>query len=246
MLVPTNPSTAGSRVTAASTVNATTAAEPMPSPLMNDRPMASMPTRAMITVEAGEQHGPPGRVDRGDHRLLGIEAGLEGLAVAGDDEQRVVDAHADADHGGQDGGEGLERVDVGEQLDDRQPDGDAAQRHHDGQRHGQHRPEGDEQDDDGGHDADQLTRGQWLALGLLDELTAEVDLECGVECGSASVDHLLADRVRMLFDFASSWGLASATAPDFEMPPGCVYGSLTLVTWSICGELGEERVHLRP
>ena len=73
--------------------------------------------------EAGEQHGPPGGVDGGDHRLLGVEAGLERLAIAGDDEQGVVDAHADADHGGQDGGERLEREDVGEQLDDGQPDG---------------------------------------------------------------------------------------------------------------------------
>ncbi len=59
MLVPTKPSTAGSRVTAASTVHATTAAEPMPRPLMNDRRMASMPTRAMITVRPAKSTARP-------------------------------------------------------------------------------------------------------------------------------------------------------------------------------------------
>ena len=50
MLVPTKPSSAGSRVTAASTVTATTDAAPMPSPLMKASPIASMPSRAMMTV----------------------------------------------------------------------------------------------------------------------------------------------------------------------------------------------------
>ena len=38
---------------------ATTAAAPMPSPLMNDRPMASMPSRAMITVRPANSTARP-------------------------------------------------------------------------------------------------------------------------------------------------------------------------------------------
>ena len=59
MLRPTKPSTAGSNVTAASTVTATTAAAPMPNPLMNDRPIASMPSNAMITVRPANNTARP-------------------------------------------------------------------------------------------------------------------------------------------------------------------------------------------
>ena len=59
MLVPTNPSTAGSSVTAASTVTATTAAALIPRPLMNESRMASIPTRAMITVSPANSTARP-------------------------------------------------------------------------------------------------------------------------------------------------------------------------------------------
>ncbi len=59
MFVPTKPSTAGSSVTAAATVSATTAAAPMPSPLMNDSPIASMPSNAMITVSPAKSTARP-------------------------------------------------------------------------------------------------------------------------------------------------------------------------------------------
>ena len=41
--------------------------------------------------DAGEDDGPAGGVHRGDRRLTGRTAGVESLAVAGDDEQGVVD-----------------------------------------------------------------------------------------------------------------------------------------------------------
>ena len=57
--VPTKPSTAGSSVTAAATVTATTAAAPIPNPLMNDRPIANMPSNAMITVSPANSTARP-------------------------------------------------------------------------------------------------------------------------------------------------------------------------------------------
>ena len=47
---------------------------------------------------AREQHGLPGGGDRGAGRVLDAHALVEVLAVPGDDEQRVVDADAEADH----------------------------------------------------------------------------------------------------------------------------------------------------
>ena len=52
----------------------------------------------MIDRRAGEQHRAPGGVERERDRALGLEPVAQALAVAGDDEQRVVDADADADH----------------------------------------------------------------------------------------------------------------------------------------------------
>ena len=47
--------------------------------------------------DPGEHHGAAGGVDRVDDRLLDRLALLQPLAVAGDDEQRVVDADAETD-----------------------------------------------------------------------------------------------------------------------------------------------------
>ena len=175
MFVPTKPSTAGSSVTAGTTVTATTAAAPMPSPLMNDSPIASMPSNAMITVRPANSTARPDVSIAVITAVFGIEAGLQSLAVARDDEQRVVDADADADHRRQRRREALQRIDVREQTDDREPDRDAGERDDDRQRHREHRTERDQQDDDRGEDADAFTR-QRRPLGLLDELTAEPHL----------------------------------------------------------------------
>ncbi len=59
MFVPTKPSTAGNKVTAAATVRATTAAAPIPRPLMNESPIASMPSNAMITVSPAKSTARP-------------------------------------------------------------------------------------------------------------------------------------------------------------------------------------------
>jgi hypothetical protein len=124
--------------------------------------------------EPGEDDGPTGGVDGGARRLLGVEPRLQTLAVAGDDEQRVVDADADADHGAERDGEVGDRHHVRQQRDDAGADADAEQRDPDRQAHRQHRAERDDQDDDGEREADQLGLG---GLELRQRLTADLDLE---------------------------------------------------------------------
>jgi len=64
-----------------------------------------------------EQHGAPGGADRLDDRRAGVQPAAQLLAVAGDDEQAVVDGQAEAERGGQ-----VQRVgrDVGEGGQDAQ------------------------------------------------------------------------------------------------------------------------------
>src|SRR3990172_4635493 len=99
---------------------------------------------------------------------------MQAGAVAGDDEQRVVDADADAD----------DRRDLGREVghgqharyeaDDRGATTDAEQRGQDRQPHGEERAEGDEEDDDRGDEADDLA-GE---LGLLrEEVAAKLHLQ---------------------------------------------------------------------
>ena len=67
---------------------------------------------------------------------------------------------------------------------------------------------------------------------------------CGVVCCSASLIICWPTEFGMSCDFVSSCAFASATVPDFEMPPGVVYGSLTLDTCATRLERGDERPRL--
>jgi len=126
----------------------------------------------------------------------GSRPGLQPLSISRDDEQRVVDAHPDADHRGERRREALQRVDVREQSDDREPDRDPAQRDDDRQHHREDRTERDQEDDDRGDETDALA-GKRRPFGLLDQLEPPSRTSsCGVEeCESAEVDHLLAHGV---------------------------------------------------
>ena len=93
---------------------------------------------------------------------FGVGAVVERLAVARADEQRVVDADADADHRGDLRRERRNVEHAREQVHDRESDPDAEQRGHDRQTHREQRPERDQQDDDGREDADELARGHRL------------------------------------------------------------------------------------
>ena len=114
--------------------------------------------------EAGEQHGTSRGVDSGGDGVFGVETRLQPLAVPSDDEQRIVDAHADADHRRQSRREVLKGIGVREQSDDRQSDRDAGERNDDRQHHREHRAERNEQDDDRREDPDPFGRRRPRAL----------------------------------------------------------------------------------
>ena len=98
MLRPAKPSSAGSRVIDASTVKSDRErggdAEPADEPDAHEEHAEQRDDDG----GAGEHHRPAGGVHRDADRLADVVAGVQLLAVAGDDEQRVVDADAEADH----------------------------------------------------------------------------------------------------------------------------------------------------
>ena len=81
--------------------------------------------------EPGEQHRPPGGVDRVHRGVLDAPPGPQAAAVAGDDEQGVVDPDAEADQHPQDRGEADDGEDVAEQAGDGVADADRDQGGHD-------------------------------------------------------------------------------------------------------------------
>ena len=125
---------------------------------------------------AGEEHGAAGGRDRGLRRPAGILAVGQAAAEPGDDQQRVVDADADADHG-----RGVRRPlrdvdDAPQHLAERHRDAEAEQRRDERQAHGDHRAEGDQQDDGRRDQADALgARGNGLGLGR--DRAADLDLQ---------------------------------------------------------------------
>ena len=173
MLRPTNPSIAGSSVSAASIVMRTPIDDADGQAVHDRHAHREQAEHGDDDRRAGEQHGPAGRVDRRDDRLLGVESVVQALAVAGDDEQRVVDADADRDHR-----HGLlVKLGMSMTLTARPTSGDAGadaeERGDHRQAHREHRAERDEQDDDRGEEADALA----AELGRLGELVAlELDL----------------------------------------------------------------------
>ena len=125
---------------------------------------------------------------------------MERLPVAGDDEEGVVDADAEADHRRQLRAEVRHREHVAAQGDERDAREQPEQGGADGQAHGQHGAEGDEQDDDGGQDAEQLRRRQLEraehVAAVLDVQALHVDLVAEVTdlCGQRLVLGLVAIR----------------------------------------------------
>jgi hypothetical protein len=145
-----------------------------------------------------DHHGDPREDDRAARRgggsrdrLAHLHAVLELELVAGDDEQRVVDPDAEADHRRQRRRDARHLDDVAEQLDDRQRRDQPEHRRHDRQDHRRDRAEGEHQDHDRRREADRLAR---LCVGLGDrlaEVAAGGDLEPGLLRGALRVDDLL-------------------------------------------------------
>jgi hypothetical protein len=144
---------------------------------------------------AGEQHGPARGPGRLGHRPLGAAALGERAPVAGDDEQRVVDAHADADHRGQHRAPVGDVEEPGHQHGQAGADPQAAEGEHDGDAGGQRGAEGGEQDEQGQAEADALAAGL-AALGHLDGPAAGLDRHAVTGGGGCDVDDGLAGAQR--------------------------------------------------
>ncbi len=151
--------------------------------------------------ESGEHDGAAGGVERDHCRLLRTVAGSEPFSIAGDDEQGVVDADAEADHRAERDREVGHRHHVGQQGDDPRAERHAEQRHADRQAHREHRTEGDDQDDDREREADQF---RLRRLELAEGLTTDLDLE-PVDLGRRH--RLAASGVRQ-FGFGQRFDLA--------------------------------------
>ena len=181
ILRPTKPRSAGRSVTAASIVVSTPIAIAIDTPRMIDVFISQQAEHRDHDRGAGEQHRATGGVDRAHDAALGVEPGVEVLAVAGDDEQRVVDADTDADHRHRGGGEVGHVDEVADDEDQRDAGADAEQRGADRQPHREHRPERDQQDDHGGEQPDRLAGaadrvgGEHVAA-VLDRQPLDVDL----------------------------------------------------------------------
>ncbi len=98
MRVPTHPSKAGNRVSEASDHHGHGDRGCDGDTLDEGQPDEQESEQRDDDGDAGEHHGAAAGVDRGHHRVLDACATFEILSVAGDDEQRVVDADAQADH----------------------------------------------------------------------------------------------------------------------------------------------------
>ena len=127
-----------------------------------------------------------------DDGALRVVTVVEGVAVAGDDEQRVVDAHPDGDHRGHRRRPLGDVDDVGEECDQAGGDPDAEDGGDDGQAHRQQRPEADQQDHPGGEEADAFGADGAL-LGVLYCLAGQLDLDQVVAGGGGGVEQLLGD-----------------------------------------------------
>ncbi len=147
----------------------------------------------------GEEDGAAGGVDGGDRRVAGFQPLVEAVAEAGEDEERVVDADAEADHRRQLRRElgGVE--DVGAERDQAEADAEREQRGDERQAHRHDRAEGEQQDDDRSQQADH-ERGVAFFFGarFLDRLAAELDLEAVAVGRLGLVDQLLGV---LFFDF---------------------------------------------
>src|SRR4051794_32722155 len=125
--------------------------------------------------EAGEYDGPAGGRGGAGDRLPQLHPFAQLDFVAGDDEERVVDTDAEADHRRQGGGDPGHLQRVLEQFDDRERAGEADDRREDRQHHRRRRTEGKEEDDHRRDQADDLGE-----LGLrFRELLADVAADRG-------------------------------------------------------------------
>src|SRR6185312_14157358 len=123
------------------------------------------------------------------------------VAMAGDDEQRVVDAYTEPDERGQGRREGRDVDRVGEQAGDAQPAPEGQHGGEEREQRGPQRAERDGEDERGGDEADELARAAArLLAGLLDAAAAELDLEPVAAGGLRRRDELVVGGLRHVGD----------------------------------------------
>ncbi len=146
----------------------------------------------------GEEHRPPGGRQGDGHRVARIPALGQEAAVAGDNEQGVVDPDAESDHGHDLGSEGRCGHHVREQVEDCEGDRDTEDRGDDGEAHRHHRPEGQQHDDDRGQDPEGFARTRLRSGDETDRLATERDLVAGRLVPLGGVHHRLDRRGRQV------------------------------------------------
>ena len=138
-----SPSSAGSSVSAANITASTVTTAEKATPGTYGWFIVSMPSSEMTTVMPGEHDRASGGRHRDGRRTSRVSAGGQLAAVPGDDQQRVVDADAEADHRRDRAGPIGHVDDVGEQAPEGESYTDAEQRRGQRQAHRHERSERD-------------------------------------------------------------------------------------------------------
>jgi hypothetical protein len=125
---------------------------------------------------AGEDHRAPGRRGRAGGRLPGAVTGGQELDVARGEQQGVVDADPEPDHGGDRRGAGAHVGHGGQQQHAGRPEPEPDEGHEDRHAGGHDRAEGEHEQDQRDGDPHQLARAAELH-GVLRDLPAELDLQ---------------------------------------------------------------------
>ena len=133
-----------------------------------------MPISASTTVAAGEQHRPACRGARDGDCVLARAAGTALLAVAGDDEQRVVDPDRQAHHHEHVDDDEVEDEPLTDAGDDGQRDDDARDRHSDRDDRRHDATEDDDQDEQREREPDDLAAREVLLGGAAEVLVDRV------------------------------------------------------------------------
>ena len=154
---PATPRRAGSSVTAAITATRTAVDVPSARPWRKLSRISSRPSSEIITVPPANTTARPAVPMASTVAAWGSRPRRRRGPVAGHDEQRVVDAHAEADHHRHLRGEVRRRHDGRPQTERGDGRRHAGQRGDDRQAHGHDRAEGDEQDHGRGEEPDHLT-----------------------------------------------------------------------------------------
>ena len=145
--------------------------------------------------QEGDDHGAAGEHDgaaRGRHRpgdrLVPLDPAGHLVAVLGHQEQRVVDAHAQADHRRQRRPDRWDVQEMAEQADEAERGGQAEHRGDDGHAHRHQAPEGERQDQHGGEQADDLAAlGRRLGQDAA-EVAPDADVDARLPGGGGGVE----------------------------------------------------------